>query len=222
MSGVSPRRQALVMELLHATDGPCRIKLCGMFREQDIVAVNAAEPDFCGFIVDFPESHRSLSSTGAARLAHDVRPDVFTVGVSVDAPVARVGDNGSLFDVLQLHGHEDNGYIRHLRLRTRAPIIQAIQVLSEKDVERANRSAADMILLDSGHGTGNGFDWSLINGMSRPFVLAGGLTPENVAQAVGELHPWGVDMSSGIETARLKDPEKIRAAVAAVRSASNA
>lgn len=221
MSGVSPRRQALAMELLHATDGPCRIKLCGMFREQDIVAVNAAGPDFCGFIVDFPESHRSLSSTGAAGLARGVKSDIFTVGVSVDASVASVSDNGGLFDVLQLHGHEDNDYIRHLRLRTKAPIIQAIQVRSKKDVERANRSAADMVLLDSGHGTGSGFDWSLLKGMSRPFVLAGGLTPENVVQAIGELHPWGVDMSSGIETSYLKDPGKIRAAVAAVRSTSN-
>lgn len=222
MSDVSPERQALAMELLRATDGPCRIKLCGMFREQDVVAVNAAEPDLCGFIVDFPESHRSLPSSRAARLARDVRPSVFTVGVVVDASVARAGDNGSLFDVLQLHGHEDNDYIRHLRLRTRAPIIQAVQVRSKRDVERANRSAADMVLLDSGQGTGGSFDWSLLKSMGRPFALAGGLTPENVARAVGELHPWGVDMSSGIETAHLKDPGKIRAAVAAVRSASNA
>jgi len=150
-----------------------------------------------------------------------VEPDIFTVGVSVDAPEASIGGN-ERFDVLQLHGHEDNDYILRLRLRTRVPIIQAVQARSKGDVERANRSVADMVLLDSGQGTGSSFDWSLLKDMNRPFILAGGLTPENVAQTIGELHPWGVDMSSGIETARLKDPEKIRAAVAAVRSAGNA
>ena len=193
MSDILPMRQALAMELLHTTGGPCRVKLCGMFREQDVVAVNAAKPDFCGFIVDVPKSHRSLPSRDAARLALDVEPDIFTVGVSVDAPEASIGGN-ERFDVLQLHGHEDNDYILRLRLRTRVPIIQAVQVRSKGDVERANRSVADMVLLDSGQGTGSSFDWSLLKDMNRPFILAGGLTPENVAQTIGELHPWGVDM----------------------------
>lgn len=84
---------------------------------------------------------------------------------------------------------------------------------------RANASCADLVLLDNGWGTGRPFDWSLIGGVRRPFMLAGGLTADNVARAVGALSPWGVDMSSGIETDGRKDPQKIKAATQAARGA---
>lgn len=224
MNDTTERRQALAAELLRTTDGPCRVKLCGMFREQDIEAVNEAKPDFCGFIVNVPASHRSLSTERAKTLAREVGSGIFTVGVYVndtDDRVARDGSQG-YFDVIQLHGEEDEGYIERVRSRTDAPIIQAFQVRREQDVRSANESTADMVLLDSGQGTGREFDWSLLASVERPYILAGGLTPENVGQVIRELHPWGVDMSSGLETDRVKDPEKIRAAVAAVRSANNA
>ena len=224
MSVITERRQALAKELLHTTGSPCRVKLCGMFREQDVEAVNEAKPDFCGFIVNVPASHRSLSTERAKTLAREVGSGIFTVGVYVndtDDRVARDGSQG-YFDVIQLHGEEDEGYIERVRSRTDAPIIQAFQVRREQDVRSANESTADMVLLDSGQGTGREFDWSLLASVERPYILAGGLTPENVGQVIRELHPWGVDMSSGLETDRVKDPEKIRAAVAAVRSANNA
>ena len=224
MSVITERRQALAKELLHTTDGPCRVKLCGMFREQDIEAVNEAKPDFCGFIVNVPASHRSLSTERAKTLAREVGSGIFTVGVYVDETYENVCRDGreGCFDVIQLHGEEDEGYIERVRSRTDAPIIQAFQVRREQDVRSANESTADMVLLDSGQGTGREFDWSLLASVERPYILAGGLTPENVGQVIRELHPWGVDMSSGLETDRVKDPEKIRAAVAAVRSANNA
>ena len=224
MNDTTERRQALAAELLRTTDGPCRVKLCGMFREQDIEAVNEAKPDFCGFIVNVPASHRSLSTERAKTLAREVGSGIFTVGVYVDDTDDRVARDGSqgYFDVIQLHGEEDEGYIERVRSRTDAPIIQAFQVRREQDVRSANESTADMVLLDSGQGTGREFDWSLLASVERPYILAGGLTPENVGQVIRELHPWGVDLSSGLETDRVKDPEKIRAAVAAVRSANNA
>lgn len=224
MSVIIERRQALAKELLRTTGGPCRVKLCGMFREQDIEAVNEAKPDFCGFIVNVPASHRSLSTERAKTLAREVGSGIFTVGVYVDETYENVCRDGreGCFDVIQLHGEEDEGYIERVRSRTDAPIIQAFQVRREQDVRSANESTADMVLLDSGQGTGREFDWSLLASVERPYILAGGLTPENVGQVIRELHPWGVDMSSGLETDRVKDPEKIRAAVAAVRSANNA
>jgi phosphoribosylanthranilate isomerase len=149
---------------------------------------------------------------------------IFTVGVYVDETYENVCRDGreGCFDVIQLHGEEDEEYIEGVRACTKAPIIQAFQVRREQDVRSANESTADMVLLDSGQGTGREFDWSLLASVERPYILAGGLTPENVGQVIRELHPWGVDMSSGLETDRVKDPEKIRAAVAAVRSANNA
>ena len=96
-------------------------------------------------------------------------------------------------------------------------VIQAFAIHSENDIVRAGNSAADYILLDRGTGTGQTFDWGLIRGMNRPFFLAGGLGPDNLAEAVGQLHPFAVDMSSGVETEKIKDREKILRAVSIIR-----
>ena len=82
----------------------------------------------------------------------------------------------------------------------------------------AAESPADCLVLDNGRGTGRSFDWTLLEGFSRPYFLAGGLTPENLDMAIKALHPWGVDLSSGVESAQHKDRDKILAAVAAVRA----
>ena len=196
------------------------VKLCGMFRDEDIAAVNEAAPDLCGFIVDFLRSHRSVSPERLRELVARLDGAIVAVGVFVDAEPERVAAltrNG--IEVVQLHGSEDEGYLARLRTLTDAPIIQAFRVRGAADVERANASGADLVLLDNGWGTGERFDWTLAGGIRRPFMLAGGLTPQNVGEAVRAFSPWGVDMSSGIETDRRKDPQKIKAAVAAVRSA---
>lgn len=198
------------------------IKECGMWRPCDIEAVNAAAPDMVGFVVDFPRSRRSVNPSLLAELANKVNDGLVRVGVFVDEPVHDVANlvNAGLLDVVQLHGSEDKNYICRLRreLGTEgAPIMQAFRVRSQTDVLRAQASLADVVLLDAGQGSGNAFNWSLAAGMQRPFALAGGLGPENVAEAIEELHPWAVDMSSGLETDGVKDEAKIRAAVAAVR-----
>lgn len=203
--------------------GRTRIKCCGMFRDQDIMAVNEARPDFCGFIVDFPKSHRSVSPEHAAELAARLAPGILPVGVFVDedpAVIVRLIREGAI-GAVQLHGHEDEGYIGQLRtmLPKGTPVVQAFRVRHAQDVARAEASSADLVLLDNGQGTGERFDWSLVKHVSRPFVLAGGLTPQNVADAIRQVHPWAVDLSSGLETDGLKDPYKIKAAVAAVREA---
>lgn len=200
-----------------------RIKCCGMFRDEDIAAVNEARPDFCGFIVDFSKSHRNVSPERAAELSARLDGGVVPVGVFVDEDpqvVARMVREGAIRAV-QLHGHEDEAYIASLRdlLPQGTPVAQAFKVRSADDVARAEASPADLVLLDNGQGTGQRFDWSLVEHVSWPFVLAGGLTPENVAQAIAEVHPWAVDLSSGLEARGLKDPDKIKAAVAAVREA---
>jgi phosphoribosylanthranilate isomerase len=154
-------------------------------------------------------------------LAAGIDERIFTVGVSVDLPRDIVCLNGGQrVDIVQLHGHEDADYIASVRECIPGGIIQAFRIRERSDVERALASAADMVLLDAGQGCGQTFDWSLVDGFGekRPFILAGGLTPGNVADAIRTLRPWGVDMSSGVETARAKDPTKMAAAVAAVRS----
>lgn len=198
-----------------------KIKLCGMFRPEDIAAVNAARPDFCGFVVDCPRSKRNVSPERAAELASGLDASIQAVGVFVDEPadvVARLAK--SSLSAIQLHGHEDEAYIQELRKLVDVPIWQAFRVQSAEDLAAARESTADVVLLDSGAGSGRAFDWALLQDVGRSYVLAGGLGPGNVARAVELLHPWAVDMSSGIETDGVKDPAKMRAAVWAVRNAA--
>lgn len=198
-----------------------KIKLCGMFREQDIDYVNEALPDYVGFIVMFPKSYRNIGLETALRLKKRLSPEIKSVAVSVNAPVEKLAEfaNSGAAELLQLHGDEDAAYIAALRRRTCVPLIKAVKVTEFGDVERAQALDADFLLLDSGTGSGKAFDHSLIDRerITKPFFLAGGLDPENVRQAALAVQPYAVDMSSGIETDKVKDRGKIIAAVEAVR-----
>ena len=204
------------------------IKICGMRRKEDIEAANACRPDYIGFIL----------SPGFRA------PGILKVGVFVNESVEKVVEAAGFLDLIQLHGSEDNAYIRDLRGRlattndprgraatTNDPrgrlLIQAFRIRSADDLKRAMESEADYLLLDNGTGTGEAFDWSLISeaetqqsgAAARPWILAGGLGPDNVAEAVRRFKPFAVDLSSGAETDGWKDPEKMARCVQAVREA---
>ena len=194
------------------------IKLCGLKRECDIEAVNKLNPDFIGFV--FAEkSKRYVTPEEAARLKAKLNKDIKAVGVFVNESPETVADllNKGTIDIAQLHGSEDEEYILRLRSLTGKPLIKAIKVQSEADIVAADKSGADYVLLDSGAGTGMTFNWELIKGIKRPYFLAGGLSPENVADAVRTLNPFAVDVSSGIETDGLKDESKMTDFVSIVR-----
>ena len=198
-----------------------KVKICGLSRPEDVAAVNAARPDYCGFIINFPKSHRNVSPETVSMLTRALDPAIVPVGVFVDQPVGIVAAllNAGVIAVAQLHGREDEDYIAALRAAAGGkPVWKAFQIRAADDLARAAASSADQILLDNGAGTGRAFDWSLAGGMARPFILAGGLTPENLPEAIARLRPAAVDLSSGVETDGRKDPQKILAAVAAVRS----
>lgn len=195
-----------------------RIKLCGLRREEDIRTVNELRPDYIGFVFA-PKSRRAVSRETAAALKALLDPAIPAVGVFVDeAPetVASLLEDG-IIDMAQLHGHEDAAYIARLRELTGRPLIRAFRIRTREDAEEAEQSPADHILLDAGAGDGKAFDWNLVSGVRRPYFLAGGLTPENAPEAVERLHPFALDVSSGIETDGLKDPVKMRRFVEAVR-----
>ena len=194
------------------------IKTCGMTRLEDIAAVNEAHPDMCGFIIDFPKSTRSVSAEQQIELASRLDPTICSVGVFVDAPINQIvalAHIGSI-QAIQLHGNEDEDYIAHLREQCTLPIIKAFQIKNANDLAKAETSSADMVLLDSGQGSGKSFDWSLLKTFARPYLLAGGLYPQTIPEALNNLNPWGVDLSSGLETNGLKDREKIQCATAIV------
>lgn len=197
-----------------------KIKICGLFRPCDIEYVNAARPDWCGFIVNFPKSHRNCTPDQVRALRRGLDSAVTPVGVFVDQPVEEVAAllNDATISIAQLHGHEDAAYIAALRAAAPGyPVWKAFKVRGPGDLEEANASPADLVILDNGYGTGETFDWSLAGGVTRPFLLAGGLTPENIPDAIRLLHPCGLDISSGVETEKRKDFGKIRDAVAAAR-----
>ena len=199
-----------------------KIKICGLFRPCDIEYVNAVRPDWCGFIVNFPKSHRNRTPDQVRALRRGLAEGVVPVGVFVDQPVEDVAAllNDGTISVAQLHGHEDAAYIAALRAAAAGLAVwRAFQVRGAEDLEAAGASPAALVILDNGYGTGETFDWSMAGGVARPFLLAGGLTPENIPDAIRLLHPYGLDISSGVETDKQKDPEKIRAAVAAARKA---
>lgn len=206
-----------------AAANPTRIKCCGMFRAQDVAAVNAARPDYCGFVVNVPSSHRSVSIEQLRELRALLDPGIIAVGVFVDEDAHTIAQlcNEGVLDMVQLHGAEDESYMAALHAHTEAPIIKAFKVRTTADIEAANESSADYVLLDGGAGDGKLFDWNLLAHAERPYFLAGGLTPETIPQAVATYAPFAVDISSGIETNKVKDADKIRAAVAAVRPAQN-
>lgn len=201
-----------------------RIKICGLKRPCDIDFVNEGKPDFCGFIINVPKSRRSVRPEEVQRLTGRLHDSIIPVGVFVDSPIETILSlvKDGAIRAVQLHGHEDDDYVETLRQELKTlytPVIQAFPVTSRQDAQAAAHSHADYILLDNGAGgTGISFDWTLLSGVSRPFFLAGGLTPDNLAKAVKKVRPYAVDLSSGVETDGIKDKYKILAAIAAVRS----
>ena len=198
-----------------------RIKICGLTRLEDIQAVNEAKPDFCGFIVEFPKSRRNVTGAQLRSLREKLDESILPVGVFVNAPVelpAQLLNEGTI-SLAQLHGQENEDYIRQLKIMTDQLLIKAFSIKTEEDVKRAIRSEADYILLDQGSGgTGETFDWNLVPAIKRPWFLAGGLGCDNLETAIKMLHPWAVDLSSSVETDGHKDPDKIVKAVQTVRN----
>ena len=197
-----------------------KIKICGLRRREDILAVNETNPDYGGFIIEFPKSFRSVTAEQVRSLVKNLAPEIQPVGVFVNAPMEMVKEllNDGTLALAQLHGQEDESYIRKLKASTDKSIIKAFSIKTTEDIEMALRSPADYILLDQGGGgTGKTFDWSLIPEIQRPFFLAGGIGAANLEQAIREIHPYAVDLSSSVETEKWKDPAKIRQVVDIVR-----
>ncbi len=194
-----------------------KIKMCGLFRPRDIEAVNKIKPDFIGFVFA-PKSKRYVTPEKAAALKELLDPEIKTVGVFVDHPLPGIEAlvRSKVIDIVQLHGTENEVMIRSVKDLCNCPVIKAFKVQTKEDVVLAEKSCADYILLDSGDGSGKVFDWELLKDVKRPYFLAGGLNPENVGAAVKLLHPYGVDVSSGLETNGLKDENKMTAFKAAV------
>ena len=218
----SPDKKAMLEEL-RGGPAPTRVKVCGLMKPEDALAVNAAGADLAGVILE-EGFRRSVSPETARRIRAQLSPGIPLVGVFVNTAPERAASfvKEGIIDMVQIHGEENEDWMREFRKLSAGPVIKAVKASSGEHVRRALDFPASHILLDSGTGTGKTFDWDILGGEDRPFILAGGLDADNVGAAVQRYHPWGVDVSSGVETDGVKDPEKIRLFVKAVREASAA
>ena len=195
-----------------------KIKFCGLKTLDDIFFANELLPEYVGFVFA-PKSKRFIAPAQAKKFRGALSEKILAVGVFVNEKLPIVAEllNAGIIDAAQLHGDEDDIYIKNLRGMTKKIIIKAFQIKTAEDITAAEKSLADFILADSGAGGGKVFDWNLVKNLSREYFLAGGLTPENVGGAIKILKPFAVDVSSGIETDGKKDFNKMATFAEVVR-----
>ena len=204
-----------------------RIKICGLFRDEDIDFVNEARPDYIGFV--FAKSPRQVSSVLAQYLRFRLVNEIIPVGVFVNSPVAEIAAlyRNGVISMAQLHGDEDESFIIKLKKETGSKPIPVIKTISggqlsmnDKKKTASNRQTdsnvfnyhtnADFLLIDSGSGSGRTFNWDLLKSIKfqKPWFLAGGININNIQNAMAH-NPFAVDISSGAETNNIKNREKI-------------
>ena len=235
----SPNKVEKLAYLYGPTYYTPKVKMCGISKVETIPAVVEAKPDYMGLVfapskrqvtVDqakilVEELHRGYAKKYGSDTEHDKNGTIKTVGVFVNETVENLVTiaNEANLDAVQLHGDEDEAFIQSLKERTNVEVWKAVQIRSAADVEKWIDSSADMLLFDAYHkdergGTGEVFDWSSLDAFERPFMLAGGIDSTNVARAIRTVRPYGIDISSGIETNGVKDDEKIKAFTKIVNS----
>lgn len=235
----SPNKVEKLAYLYGPTYYTLKVKMCGISKVKTIPAVVEAKPDYMGLV--FAPSKRQVTVDQAKTLVEELHKqytkrynngaeqsnddEIKTVGVFVNETLENLVTIATEvnLDVVQLHGDEDEAFIQSLKERTNVEVWKAVQIRSAADAEAWIDSSADMLLFDAYHkdergGTGEVFDWSCLDEFERPFMLAGGIDSTNVARAIRTVRPYGIDISSGIETDGVKDDEKIKAFTKLVRT----
>lgn len=202
-----------------------QIKICGLTRIQDIEAVNRWKPDYIGFV--FAKSKRQITANQARYLKENLHPNIKAVGVFVNEKIDSLVQmvNTDIIHMVQLHGDETEEYIKELKHHISCPIIKAISVQSRESILSGEELSSEYLLLDSYQkgqygGSGITFNHSLIPEIKKPYFLAGGLNRDNICNVIKTYHPYGVDISSGVETEGVKDEYKIREIIEMIRDAT--
>lgn len=208
-----------------------KIKICGIKRIEDVYYVNQYLPDYIGFV--FADTRRKVSLETATMLAKELDPRIQKVGVFVRQDIGLLTEAlaGGTVDYLQLHGDEDTAYeealfeslIQHGIDNPQERCIKACRIRGAEDFQRISETKCSRLLLDTYSqtlpgGTGEHFNWDLIQGIDREFFLAGGINVGNIERAIREVKPYAVDVSSSLETDGMKDQEKIREFMEKVRA----
>jgi len=197
-----------------------KIKICGLTRTQDVVWANELMPDYVGFV--FAPSRRQLTGKQAAKIANAIDSRIIKVGVFVNPSMDALNKILDIcpLDVVQLHGEESPEFCRLIT----DDVWKAFRIKDKKNFEMVKNYQPDAFLFDAFHpdaygGTGETFDWSLMDGFKSeiPIVMAGGITIDNVSEVILRMHPMAIDVSSAVETDGIKDAQKIGALIRKVR-----
>lgn len=211
-----------------------KIKICGLKRPEDVAIVNRLRPDYAGFV--FAGTKRKITGETAAALRAALLPEILSVGVFVNEPMENIAAlcREGILDMVQLHGDETEEYIAKVRELTGKPMIRAVRVRFLEDILAQADTQADYLLFDTYHageygGNGECFSWDALEQAKRQleksgkrlpaFFLAGGLNAKNAPEAVRRVHPYALDVSSGVETDGYKDENKVREFMDALRCA---
>ena len=244
----SPNKVEKLAYLYGPTYYTPKVKMCGISKVETIPAIIDAKPDYMGLVFApskrqvtveqakiLVEELYKQNVVGNNSEAEQTEPvtsldtasseTIKTVGVFVNETIEnllKIAEEVKL-DVIQLHGDEDESFIQILKEQSNVEVWKAVQVRRATDAEKWIDSSADMLLFDAYHkdergGTGEVFDWSSLDEFERPFMLAGGIDSTNVARAIRTVRPYGIDISSGIETNSVKDNEKMKAFTNIVRT----
>lgn len=205
-----------------------KIKFCGIRREEDIDYLNQYSPDYAGFI--FADSKRYVEPQQAKKLIESLDKKIKTVGVFVNENVYKLVDivKETNIDIIQLHGDETLYYVEIIKQLLNNEVWKAVRVKSKEDILNADKSEADILLLDSFSetqygGTGKIANWDAIKNTSinHKYMLAGGLNSDNILEAIQKTKPFGVDISGGIELDGVKNLDKIKNIMNILRSDLN-
>ena len=181
-----------------------KLKICGLRRVEDIDYVNEIKPDYIGFILS-DGFKRTIDFEMAQMLKSRLSPDIKAVGVFVNEDKEYIDKfiKNNIIDIVQLHGNEEPEYCKGFD-------VPVIKYFNPKTFNRINEYDTDYFLFDSGTGTGEKVDWSALKKNKKPFFLAGGINKDNLRRALDEVNPFGIDLSSAVETNGFKDYKKIK------------
>ena len=187
-----------------------KIKICGLSRIEDILYVNELLPDYIGFV--FAPSKRQITYEKAKELKQLTKKEIKVVGVFVNESIELIVNylNENIIDCAQLHGSETNEMILKIKETTGKEVWKAVKVETQEDVTLATKYEADKILFDSGSGSGKAFSWQLLKEYKNDYFLAGGIGSQNIEAVIKNINPYGIDLSSMVETNGWKDYYKMK------------
>lgn len=186
-----------------------KLKICGIRRIEDVIMVNEIKPEFIGFV--FAKSKRQINLNTALILRNKLNSDIKCVGVFVNEDIDQIVKivNSKAIDIIQLHGDENNKYIKELKDKVSSKIIKVIKINSELN-QTLDFPEVDYLLYDSGNGSGKPFDWNININKEKPIFIAGGININNIETAYKTFNPFSFDVSSGVEVDGYKNLDKMR------------